>query len=449
MRPDTDAYFKLTNEGESRWWSWGIVFWFTVLGWLAAQLFITSPVGPLLQAADPELSKEMMEASMAAFTGDNMATMAIMSATFGLSSILGIIFWISHRAVKKVPSQGLLITSIIMFVIAFLSLIPIFLILIFTDAKLTSEDIRPLLKTCGSFSLLCIFIGAVFLISNKTTLQIAKRINGVLCGLMVVTSLVSFAKLIPLMSTPELTQLNPKIVAASPVIFMLILLTFPGALVAPYLGQKFIHNRTIKSLHTAASNIRWNRGLQAFFVTWAVLGTITAILHFTGISPVRSNLGAQGFIAYSLVCLLFLPLQSGTEEIIFRGYLNQGFNHLLKNKWVTFIITSLLFMAMHLANPEALAGKESGMLTLTMSHYFLFGFIACLMVWMDDGLESAIGFHAANNTFAGIFVNYEGSVIPTPSLFMATSNPKIDVFVGLATLGLIAAIMWKTRKPLT
>ena len=379
MRPETDAYLNLTQDGESRWWSWGIVFWFTVLGWLAAQLLITSPVGPLLQAADPELSNQMTEASLAIFTGDTAKVMAISGGIFFLSSIFGIIFWIV----------------------------------------------------------------------NRTTKDTAKRIFGVLCGLMVVISLMSFAKLIPTMSSPELSELNPKIVSASPLIFMLILLTFPGALVAPYLGQKFIHNRSIKSLHTAASNIRWGRGLQAFFVTWIVLGTFTAVLHFTGISTIRSNFGAEQFISYSLVCLLFLPLQSGTEEIIFRGYLNQGVNHLLKNKWVTFTITSLLFMAMHLANPEALAGKESGMLTLTMSSYFIFGFIACLMVWMDDGLESAIGFHAANNTFAGIFVNYEGSVIPTPSLFMATTDPKVDAFIAIASLGLIAAILWKTRKPLS
>lgn len=379
MRPNTDAYFKLTQEGESRWWSWGIVFWFTVLGWLAAQLIITSPVGPLLDSADPELSKQMMDASLAAFTGENAAALAISSAVFVLSTILGIIFWIA----------------------------------------------------------------------NRTTKNTVKRVFGTLCGLMVVVSLVSFAKLIPLMSTPELSELNPQIVSASPWIFMLILLSFPGALIAPYLGQKFIHNRSIKSLHTAASKIRWGRGLQAFLVTWIVLGTFTAVGHFTGLSPVKSNFGAEQFISYSLVCILFLPLQSGTEEIIFRGYLNQGINHLLKNKWVTFVITSLMFMAMHLANPEALAGKESGLLVLTMSSYFLFGFIACLMVWMDDGLESAIGFHAANNTFAGIFVNYEGSVIPTPSLFMASSNPKIDVFVAIVSLSLIAVIMWKTRKPLS
>ena len=315
-------------------------------------------------------------------------------------------------------------------------------------AALTGENSTKLAIFGGSF-VLSTLLGLLFWVINRVTKKTPQKIFGVLCGIMVVISLGSLAKVIPLMSTPELSELNPKIVSASPLIFMLILLSFPASLIAPYLGQKFLHNRTIKSLHTAASNIRWSRGLQAFFVTWIVLGSFTAILHFTGISPVRSNFGAERFISYSLVCLLFLPLQSGTEEIIFRGYLNQGFHHLIKNKWVVFTITSLMFMAMHLANPEALAGKESGLHVLTMSSYFLFGFIACLMVWMDDGLESAIGFHAANNTFAGIFVNYEGSVIPTPSLFMATSNPKIDVFIAMASLGLIALIMWRTRKPLS
>jgi len=379
MQPQTDAYLNQTLHGDSRWWVWGIVFWFTVLGWLVAQLVITSPVAPILESVDPELSKEMLDLSMAAFTDENGPKLALLGGIFTLSTLLGLGFWIVNRVTKNT----------------------------------------------------------------------AKRIFGVLCGIMAVISLGSLAKLVPLMSTPELSELNPKIVAASPLIFLLILLSFPASLIAPYLGQKFLHNRSIKSLHTAASKIRWSRGLQAFLVTWLVLGSFTAVLHFTGISPVRSNFGAERFISYSLICLIFLPLQSGTEEIIFRGYLNQGFHHLIKNKWVVFTITSLMFMAMHLANPEAVAGKESGLHLLTMSSYFLFGFIACLMVWMDDGLESAIGFHAANNTFAGIFVNYEGSVIPTPSLFMSSSNPRIDVFVAIASLSLIALIMWRTRKPLS
>ena len=373
-----DAYLNQTQHGDSRWWVWGIVFWFTVLGWLAAQIVVTSPIFPILDSVDPELSQQMLDMSMAVFTGEGASSIYLFGGLFAGSTILGLVFWVLNRVTKNM----------------------------------------------------------------------ARKIFGTLCGLMVVASLFSLAKFFPLMTTPELSELNPKIISASPLIFLFILLSFPATLIVPYLGQKFLHQRSIKSLHTAASKIRWNRGLQAFFVTWIVLGLFTAILHFTGISSVKSNIGAERFIAYSLICILFLPIQSATEEIIFRGYLNQGIHHLLKNKWVTFAITSFLFMAMHLANPEAVAGKESGMHVLTMSHYFLFGFFACLMVWMDDGLESAIGFHAANNTFAGIFVNYEGSVIPTPSLFIAKSNPAIDVFIAIATLGLITYIMWRTRRAL-
>jgi hypothetical protein len=64
---------------------------------------------------------------------------------------------------------------------------------------------------------------------------------------------------------------------------------------------------------------------------------------------------------------------------------------------------------------------------------------------MDNGLESAIGFHAANNTFAAIFVNYEGSVLPVPSLFMAEPDLNLDTPLMLISLALITAILYKTR----
>ena len=102
---------------------------------------------------------------------------------------------------------------------------------------------------------------------------------------------------------------------------------------------------------------------------------------------------------------------------------------------------------MHLANPEALEGAENGKLWLTMSGYFVFGFAACLLVWMDGGLESAIGLHAANNTFAAIFLNYEGSVLPTPSLFMTTPNVNIDMPVTIISMVVIVLILYKLRPP--
>ena len=310
------------------------------------------------------------------------------------------------------------------------------------------SDVNPMsILIASSLFIFGTILGGIFWIINRAAKDTAQTVFGVLTGIGVAMSIIGFVKLMGLLNDPDANAALMKAMGVSPTAYMLFLLVFPASLIALYLGQKFIHKRTILSLHTAAKKIRWSRGLQAFLLTWIVLGGFTLIGHFSSLSPINTNFDAGRFAIYALVSLIFLPMQSGTEEIIFRGYLNQGFTHILKNKWIAFIITSALFAAMHLSNPEALKGAEDGILLLTMSSYFFFGFIACIMVWMDDGLESAIGFHAANNTFAAIFVNYEGSVLPTPSLFMATPNTVIDVPIALGAMALIALILYITRKP--
>lgn len=72
----------------------------------------------------------------------------------------------------------------------------------------------------------------------------------------------------------------------------------------------------------------------------------------------------------------------------------------------------------------------------------------CLVIEIDGGLEAAIGIHAANNLFAAIFVNYENSALPTPSVFLAKLNPALDLPIGMAALSLACFAIYKTRKPL-
>ncbi|MEP3892246.1 MAG: CPBP family intramembrane glutamic endopeptidase [Hellea sp.] len=373
-------YFKQALAGESRWWSWIMVFWFVILGWLMVQGVISLPLLLSLQFSDPELFNQLVEMSMASAAEKNGTISDSYASIFQMSTVLGILFWILNRF--------------------------------------------------GTGTL--------------------KQVSGGLTGLTVGCSILMMILLAPsVFGDTESTELMSAMMASGPFAYITFLLVFPASLIALYLGQKFIHKRSLLSLHTAAKKIRWSRGLQAFIITWIVLGSLTAVGHFSGLSPITTNFDAGRFAIYAVISLIFLPLQSGTEEIVFRGYLNQWFSHFLKNKWIAFVITSALFAAMHLSNPEATKGAEDGILLLTMSSYFIFGFVACLMVWMDEGLESAIGFHAANNTFAAIFVNYEGSVLPTPSLFMATPNTVIDVPTTLLATLLIAAILYKTRKPLS
>ena len=72
MQLQKDAYLNQTLQGDSRWWVWGIVFWFTVLGWIASQLIVAYPVGPILAVVDPELSNQVADASLSVFNDENM-----------------------------------------------------------------------------------------------------------------------------------------------------------------------------------------------------------------------------------------------------------------------------------------------------------------------------------------------------------------------------------------
>jgi membrane protease YdiL (CAAX protease family) len=308
-----------------------------------------------------------------------------------------------------------------------------------------AENIRMILIVMGS-----VILGLFFFLLSRVTRGKISTLFGCLCGIFAAASTVSAVKVYPALNNADANAAFLPLIGESAIAYALMLLTFPVFLGGLYLCQKFLHKRTIISMHTAASKIDWRRMFFAIGVTWSVLGVISVIMHVTGISPLRVTFDPSRFFAFALATLIFIPLQSGTEEIIFRGYLNQAFGHFISNKWVVFIITSALFAAMHLSNPESLAGAEKGGFThlLVMSQYFLFGFILSVVVYFEGGLEAAIGVHAGNNMFAAMFINYEGSVLPTPSAFISTPNAQTDAWVAITVLFLIAAALYKTRKPI-
>ena len=370
-------YFEQTSLGESRWWSWLVAFWFTILGWVIAQTVVTSPIPAIIAEIDPEAANQLTQASIALFEDIDLVKFGLLTSGLLLSTLAVIISWIVNR---------------------------------FTSGT-------------------------------------AKTIFGWITGISMVASLVCAFILFPMMNDPEANNAFMQMIGLSPVAYALMLATFPATLIGLFLVQKFIHKRSIVSLHTAADRINWMRILYAIAVTWVVYGIVAALFHFTGLSPLQMTFDPTRFFGFAIATLILIPLQSGTEEIVFRGYLNQGFGHFISNKWVVFIITSALFAAMHLSNPEATSGAEKGglMHLIVMSSYFMFGFIMAVIVYFEDGLEAAIGVHAGNNMFAAMFVNYEGSVLPTPSIFLAKINPSFDVPLGIITMALVAYILYRSR----
>ena len=232
----------------------------------------------------------------------------------------------------------------------------------------------------------------------------------------------------------------------SKLIYGAMLAVFPIIAGGVFIAQKALHKRSIRSLHTSAPKYRWGRMFFSMIVFWIIAAAISYIGHKSGQSPAEFVFDPSRFWGFALVSLLFIPLQSATEEIILRGYLNQGLSRLIRNPWIIFFITSAGFAALHLGNPEIAQSGIEGNKLITLSGYFFFGFFACILTYIDGGLETAIGVHAANNLFAAVIIGYEHSALPTPTLYKIGFNSDGDVIVTLIGLTLVCLIMYFTRR---
>jgi membrane protease YdiL (CAAX protease family) len=102
-------------------------------------------------------------------------------------------------------------------------------------------------------------------------------------------------------------------------------------------------------------------------------------------------------------------------------------------------MTSLLFGLMHALNPEV---KEYGFFNM-MPQYIVFGLIFGIITILDDGIEAAMGAHAANNVFLCIMVTNQSSALQTQALYIQQNVYPWTEFAGLALSGTVFIIILK------
>ncbi|MGO4921052.1 CPBP family intramembrane glutamic endopeptidase [Maribacter spongiicola] len=189
---------------------------------------------------------------------------------------------------------------------------------------------------------------------------------------------------------------------------------------------KLVHSQSITSLTTSRKKIDWKRVFFAF----GIWGLITIVLTFIGIylSPedYLFNFKLMPFLSLALIGIILIPLQTSFEEYLFRGYMMQGLGIATKNRWIPLVVTSVLFGLMHLGNPEV---EKLGY--GIMIYYIGTGFFLGIITLMDEGLELALGFHAANNLIGALLLTADWTAFQTDSLYRDVSDPILgwDVLV--------------------
>jgi len=215
----------------------------------------------------------------------------------------------------------------------------------------------------------------------------------------------------------DITQMSN--VLGSNLFLFLMLLSFVFGLLGVFISSKVLHKQSLTSLTTARNKIDWKR-FWFIFILWGMVSSSMVLLdYYMSPEDYQINFNLQPFLILAAIAILMIPLQTSFEEYFFRGYLMQGLGVIFKNKWLPLLITSVGFGLMHIANPEV---DKLGY--VIMIYYIGTGLFLGVITLMDDGLELALGFHAANNLFTALLVTADWTAFQTHSILKDLSDPS-------------------------
>lgn len=232
--------------------------------------------------------------------------------------------------------------------------------------------------------------------------------------------------------TKEIGVNGTFVMLVAPLAFMLLLVLF---------YNKFIQNNSLRILTTSRPKIDWSRVFFSFGVWGAITIITTLIGYFTAPEDFVIQFNPEKFAVFLVLALILIPMQTSFEEYLFRGHMLQGLGLATKTRWVPLLVTSFLFGIMHIANPEV---DKMGM--IIMFYYVGTGLFLGILTLMDEGLELALGFHAANNLVGALLVTSDWSAFQTHSILKDVSVPSANFQIFIPILIIFPILLYIFSK---
>lgn len=211
-----------------------------------------------------------------------------------------------------------------------------------------------------------------------------------------------------------------------------------------YICLRFIHHKHLLKVINTVSGVRWKLLFKGL-ILWALILFIFSLPDLIinpGSYQITYNSG--NFLILLVICLLVFPLQASFEEILFRGYLMQGFSLISKKPWIPLLITSLLFGIVHFFNGTSLTSDLS-----IVASTFVVGMMLGVLALADNGIESAMGVHIANNLYVALFFNSTDSGLQgLPSVVTSQAAEPFSglFFLILASILMIVILFWNRKE---
>ncbi|WP_299548167.1 type II CAAX endopeptidase family protein [uncultured Tateyamaria sp.] len=196
-----------------------------------------------------------------------------------------------------------------------------------------------------------------------------------------------------------------------------------------------VHRRGLASLigpfRPACRNFsRAVLGVGAIFLT---AGLIVSLVMAD--DPV-SNLPLAAWLAYLPLALPLLLVQTGAEELLFRGYLMQALAARFKSAIIWMGVPTVLFGLAHFN-----AAIDPKLTALLIGATGLFGLVAADLTRITGNLGAATGFHFINNFFALFLVSIQGEMSGLSLYTAPFTMEDVDTLIPLIIVDMVTVVL--------
>jgi membrane protease YdiL (CAAX protease family) len=183
---------------------------------------------------------------------------------------------------------------------------------------------------------------------------------------------------------------------------LFLLATFLGMAAAPMAVVRMVHKRSPATLFGRAPRV-----LRDFVLCASVVGAFYAVTVgiWSLVYDAAPGVPLGTWVALLPLTLVGILLQTGAEELVFRGYLMQQLAARFSPRVVWLLVPSLLFGLVHYA--PAMTGSNAWILVVGAS---LFGLLAADLTATTGSIGASWGFHFANNLLALAILATDGTI---------------------------------------
>ena len=234
----------------------------------------------------------------------------------------------------------------------------------------------------------------------------------------------NIAVILPMLNQDELQALSAGRNVSSPKITLTLLLPFVGVALGCLLVMRLLHRSPIINLFRLRKMPFLKAFLTGMLLTAMIYG-ILSLLPQTG-GQIEPGLTPTSWIIFLAPALALLLVQSASEELVFRGYLQSMLAARFRSPLIWWFMPSLIFGALHWQ--PGVFGPNTPLVVLSA---VLLGLLLSDITARTGSIALAWGIHFSNNVLALLVMTLPGPLSGLGLYRITVETRGTDVMAGM------------------